>query len=290
VVGALQEQLENPEGTHFYTYFERIAHRKEVVREEWVGFWHNVPVHPPEMKAMYHTEIDATRFLQSETWAVSRFSCKGLFVLSDYLGRFFRDRVDVPVDVLYHPMGVPGVPFSPERFLANQNRMIVTVGHWMRRFKAIEHLRVKNYKVKALQRCGVGDYLYEGLDKSIVVLPRKTDEEFDWMMSENLVFLNFYDASANNTVVECIGGNTPLLVNPVPAVVEYLGEKYPLYYNNFDEASWKADNLDLVVAAHQYLKMMDKRRFQLDTFIDDFVNSSVYVDLPVNRRPKLKML
>jgi hypothetical protein len=55
---------------------------------------------------------------------------------------------------------------------------------------------------------------------------------YDNLLTENIVFLNLVDASAVNTIIECIARNTPLIVNRHPAVIELLGEKYPLYYEN----------------------------------------------------------
>lgn len=272
--------LNNPNGTHFYSYLEQIANRDETINEEWIGFFHNVPFHPIEMKGKYYMEIDAVRFIESRTWKESKKYCRGLFVLSNYLGEFFKTRVDVPVNVLYHPTGISTCLFDPYKFINNKQRMIVTVGHWMRRFESIEKLNVKKYK-KALQQCGVGSYLYDRVN--VLKLERKSDVEFDLMLSENLIFLDFYDASANNTIVECIGSNTPVLVNKIPAVVEYLGENYPLFYTDLNQASNMADDLNLVLSAHNYLKLMDKSKFQLDYFIDSFVDSNIYKSLPVNR-------
>ena len=46
---------------------------------------------------------------------------------------------------------------------------------------------------------------------------------------------------------------TPLLVNPLPAVREYLGDGYPLYYDDLDQAAALAQDLGRLRAAHQWL-------------------------------------
>jgi hypothetical protein len=43
--------------------------------------------------------------------------------------------------------------------------------------------------------------------------------------------MDLYDATSNNAIVECIIRNTPIIVNKLPGVVDYLGENYPLYFN-----------------------------------------------------------
>ena len=80
------------------------------------------------------------------------------------------------------------------------------------------------------------------------------DPAYDALLAENIAFLQLYDAGANNTVVECIARATPLLVNPLPAIVEYLGPNYPFYYESLAEAADKAMDLDLIERTHLYLR------------------------------------
>ena len=84
----------------------------------------------------------------------------------------------------------------------------------------------------------------------------------------NVVFLELLDASANNAVVECIVRNTPVVVNRHPAVEEYLGRDYPLFYDRFHQAAELLTD-EQIVAAHRYLKSMDKARFQGENFARD---------------------
>jgi hypothetical protein len=67
--------------------------------------------------------------------------------------------------------------------------------------------------------------------------------------------------------------NTPVLVNgDLDAVTEYLGEDYPLYHG-------KKVSLDNIKAAHDYLVAMDKTRFMISSFMNEFCSSSVYQSL-----------
>lgn len=105
---------------------------------------------------------------------------------------------------------------------------------------------------------------------SVTMLGHQSNEEYDALLSRSIVFLNLIDASAVNTLIECIARNTPVLVNPLPATIEYLGEKYPFFYHSMEEASAMATNTDLIHAAHKYLKAMDKTLLQITTFIKAF--------------------
>ena len=84
-------------------------------------------------------------------------------------------------------------------------------------------------------------------------------------------------ASANNAVIECIARGTPLLVNPLPAVVEYLGADYPFYFHSLEEAADKACRFDLVLKAHHHLMANPMRqRLGPDAFLRSFRQSAVY--------------
>jgi hypothetical protein len=90
------------------------------------------------------------------------------------------------------------------------------------------------------------------------------------MLASSIVFLDLIDTSANTSIIECIASSTPVLVNPLPAVVEYLGTKYPFYYDSIEEASEKINNKELIIEAHEYLLTMDKSNFKYSTFVSNF--------------------
>ena len=99
-------------------------------------------------------------------------------------------------------------------------------------------------------------------------------------LSENIMFAELYDASANNLVIECIVRNTPLLINPIEPVGEYLGREYPFFFSSHEEAVQKANNLDLVRQTHEYLKNHPiKEKLTGEFFLKSFKNSEIYNNL-----------
>jgi hypothetical protein len=95
-----------------------------------------------------------------------------------------------------------------------------------------------------------------------------TIEEYDNILSCNIVFIDLFDAAANNAVLECIIRNTPIIINKLEAVVEYLGNDYPLYFTNLNEINGLL-NIENITKAHEYLKKMDKTDITMDYFIKD---------------------
>lgn len=104
-------------------------------------------------------------------------------------------------------------------------------------------------------------------------------EEYDDLLAHNLVFIKLVDASACNTIIECIVRNTPILVNRLPAVEEYLGIEYPLYYETLEEASAILDNFKQIEEGYKYLQKMNKDFLRIETFIKNLLSSELYKGL-----------
>ena len=51
----------------------------------------------------------------------------------------------------------------------------------------------------------------------------------------SIVFIKLIEASAVNTLIECIMRHTPIVINRLPPIVELLGKDYPLYYDEIEE-------------------------------------------------------
>jgi len=97
---------------------------------------------------------------------------------------------------------------------------------------------------------------------------------YDALLTMNLVFLHLVDGSAINTLLECVVRCTPIIVNRHPAVVEVLGEDYPLYYTIPPGSSQPSPSVhqllsrpDAIWEAHKYLCKLDKTPYRMTTFI-----------------------
>ena len=117
---------------------------------------------------------------------------------------------------------------------------------------------------------------------SVEVLDRLTNDEYDQLLTENIVFVNLVDAAAVNTLIECIVRSTPIVINRLPATEEYLGNRYPLFYDSIDEIPALLSNFSRVFRAHQFLKNLDKQKYTIEYFIESLVSSSMYQELSVS--------
>ena len=105
---------------------------------------------------------------------------------------------------------------------------------------------------------------------SVSVLSQLTNEDYDNLLTSNIVFLNLVDASAVNTVMECIVRNTVLVVNRHPALEEVLGVDYPGFYDNLSEAADILSDIKNIYAIYNHLVDIPKEQFTLDVFLSKF--------------------
>lgn len=120
--------------------------------------------------------------------------------------------------------------------------------------------------------------LLQRLDESVVLFPTLSDKDYDDLLSKNLVYVDLWDAAAVNTLLECIVRNTPIFIKRLPAVVEILGEDYPLLFDSKEEALGKM-SLAEVEKAHHHLVQLDKTLFTGEAFIDSIVRGEIYQTL-----------
>ncbi len=258
----------------------------------WAGICH-VPTAIPEWLPEMLRRQFFPYYSLSPAWLCAVPACVGLFALSEAHARELRASTGLPVCTLLHPTEIPSLQWSMDRFLANRRRKVVQIGWFLRKLHAIFQARFPGYEKVFLSLKGqrhVEDYFAREEEyllgrgefrkqmlETATTLPYVSNREYDALLSENIAFLDLYGASANNAVIECIARGTPLLVNPLPAVREYLGNSYPLYYSSYEEAERKASDLDLLHEAHLCLRSPQLReKISAQTFLRTFMSSTVY--------------
>ncbi len=207
------------------------------------------------------------------------------------------------------PAGSTATTFTWPKLLANSERLAVHVGAWMRDPRFLAGLSLPPTNALRLRKAVLGAAAAvapspspssplppldggppyasarggptaigapltpeEAAAGDVQLLPPATAAQYDAMLQGNVVFLNLVDASAVNTVLECVARNTPVIVNRLPALEEVLGTRYPGFYSTPQQA------LDLLtkfiglaaapLAMHTYLTRLDKRPLQRAAFVD----------------------
>jgi len=274
------QPLARPGGVLFDDFIEQIfcyepdSHAHE---EPWVGIFHHPPNMPPFMKRTHALSA----MIQTNAWKRSRPHLIGAIALSDYVANYLAEVVGVPTATIKHPTEVPSLRWSPELYRTNPEKQLIQIGWYLKNSQLIyqvpespEHRRVRLFSTDS--------FLHE-YDKKVArhwktlgtrraIEPWRVIEQclvtaarYDVLLSENVVVIELLDASANNVVIECIARSTPIVVNRHPAVVEYLGDGYPLYFSDPGEIPGLL-NEERVVSAHMYLESLDKSWLSAEAF------------------------
>lgn len=315
-------------------------------KKNWMGFIHHT-------FDTTMSDYNCYTLLKSDEFIKSLSYCKGLIVLSHYLGDKLKKELDifelnVPIYVMCHPSEVISNKFTYSNFLKNKEKKLLHVGGWLRNIYSFYNLSIntvkhdkkfnllncfvpfiKNASIKKVAirgkgmtnyypsdnfLCNLEDFLekpgsicdapkncsqdaqancsqgaitniwykkfYEDIKSkicSVSVINFIENKDYDKLLSENIIFLNLIDASAVNTIIECIMRNTPIIVNKIDPVVELLGPHYPMYYNNGDYYSINEQvkhllTYETIEKTTKYLQIMDKKRFHIDYFVNELIN------------------
>lgn len=190
-------------------------------------------------------------------------SCAAIIVFSEHTARGWRavrakHFLNFKVHVFKHPTEIPTKYFSLSNYENNQQKTLYQIGSQMRRIETIARIDFPNKcwlpgRPEAQIRKLISNAEKEAFE-GVSVSEHLSDREYDSVLTENIVLLDVIDASANNTVIECMLRTTPLLARKHPAIVEYLGNDYPFYFENIEEANRKVSNDDLLEQTHQYMQ------------------------------------
>lgn len=132
----------------------------------------------------------------------------------------------------------------------------------------------KNFPIN-IENLNMLTEIAEDNHNSVQMIERVSNQQYDQLLCNNIVFIDLIEASACNTLIECIVRNTPIIINKIPAVVELLGDQYPLYFTNLKDVNNLLD-LENIRAGHKYLKKLDKTPYEIKSFVDTFIKSKIF--------------
>ncbi|SEO24335.1 Glycosyl transferase family 2 [Gemmobacter aquatilis] len=250
--------------------------------EDWIGILH-VPFDAPDW---YGPAVSPERFFDTDLWRASRPQCRGIITLCADLERDLKVvDPDLPTLSVLHPTELDVRMFDHAAYRARPR--VVQVGDWLRRLQGIHRLRAWGHERIMLMKGQTQGYLDaeiarfgDYLDPAVDVRHMVPNDEYDALLSSSVVICLMYATAANNVIVECLARATPLLVNPLPAVIEYLGFDYPLYACDVAEADALLAQPEKIAEAHAYLLL---RRQAIDLtysgFCRDIAASGLYAGL-----------
>ncbi len=243
--------------------------------QPFVGFFHYPPDDDLPSFVSKSSSIRYDRMFATDAWRESVQNLRCGIAMTRHLASWLRGHLDVPIYEVKHPTCTMVSQWSAKRFL--ENPKLIQVGAFYRDTRAICNFGAALFRLRLLDLSydwiGRWDQLIaehigpSTLPESVYHIGRVSDSDYDEYLSCSVVISRFLAASASNVVVECIARKTPLIVNRIPAIEEYLGVDYPLYYEFIER--FPSELVERALAAHAYLKSLPCDWLSHNSFIAD---------------------
>jgi hypothetical protein len=173
-----------------------------------------------------------------------------------------------------HPIEITGTENTFDFALFCQNKQIYHIGWWLRNFQSFINFKIPNEFNKTILIKKGFEEEWNTLSKrfdtnDITIIKEVNNHEYEKIFVNSCMYLDLEDTTANNVILECIKFNTPVIVRKIPAVIEYLGVNYPLYFENEKDLHIleSADYLcSMINKTTIYLQNMDKSHILCEAF------------------------
>jgi hypothetical protein len=271
------------------------------LQSKWIGILHTTPKVPNFLKDI----LALNKTLVNKSFKLSLSNCVALITLTKYQKEYtekwlFNKGSYVPNIIdLKHPISTLTSEFNLDSFINQSKYNIVLLGQQLRKITDLLYIEKTDIINNKVWLSGIKDenVRYNIVKKEItgrnlpeqylneffttIILPYLNSfEEYDKLIQSSIIILPLYDAAANNSVLECIISNTPFFVEKNKGTEEYLGNDYPLFFNEIHEINAIIANKSILIQkyaeAHKYLKNIDKAQFRYNKFYSDilkFINN-----------------
>ena len=251
------------------------------INKNWVGI-----IHDPEDTYLYYKKKN---IINNNNFKKSLPFCKGLFCMSHNLKKWIIKKIkpNFFIEVLYHPLSNKNLEeFDIDKY--KKKKSIIQVGNWLRKTYAIFKLDININKEILPFNKRIKNELKYFLNRDKIVLTEKeinsvkkilplSDNDYNKIFSNKIIFLYLYSSTANNVIMECIKSNNPIIINRLESIEAYLGKEYPLFYNDLSEVKLLLKNDNLILKAYKYLKNMDKTKFSKKEMINTINNKLLHL-------------
>jgi hypothetical protein len=287
VLRSLQPQFDDNAVVVFDDFLEktvcnqRIGLDRHIHKSPWVGICH-YPFDAPEWYETEHLQDLPNR----DSWSQSLAHLRLCITLGENLAGWVQHHWNVNCVCIKHPTETPTLTWTEEHFRENEKPLLLQVGWYLRNTHAIFQVDAPSFLTKAWLRSRreIADINHarcqehfhtERVRKGYVRQIEPVDnDEYDRLLSENAIFVELITSVANNTVIECIARNTPIVVNRLAGPKYYLGEEYPLFYDNLSEIRSIVTE-ERIMIAHEYLSKLDKAWIDGSAFRNSLVKACV---------------
>lgn len=236
----------------------------------WVGIVHAVATDPDKL---HHHNIH--NFVQNSWFLQNKNKCVKLLTLCKYTADILQNLVDIPVAYTYHPKTCE-TSFNIQKYFTNP--VLNQAGFHTRNIKKFAELNTKIkkqiYADKEWNKNVINKYLYNKSHNIEINSIFLNDKDYIANLVCGIGFAYYSDVAASNSLLEYIATNTPIITNKLPAVVEYIGKDYPLFYEDIQhDPDYYLLDEKYIAGCSNYLKERSTLdMFTIDKFKQDLLN------------------
>lgn len=244
---------------------------REKVRKPFIAFFHQV---------VGNYERSLENIFHSELWMHNKMYFLGGFVFSNFQKNYLKSiRCDRNIHLVVHPTRMNVKRWSFAKYMEKQIFLHVGVHCRNVNFFLNTARRRKNKDKYQMLVARNEDYemnVASCKQSGVEVVKRLDSTAYQEVLASSVIFINLIDAAANNTILECIARGTPILINAVGGVKEYVGNDYPLLYSDMSHAQHLIGtikkNPEILKKTHQHLLSL-RHKYTNKQFISTIKNA-----------------
>jgi len=272
------QQLDTGDGILFNDFMEQSftcsAHVSSVLQQPWIAMSHLPPVAVKPFCARGFTQYDS---LPGSAEAIH--NLRGICTMSKYLAKQLGIVCDVPIHTIKYPTDTNVTQFSINRYCRTPH--LVHIGWYLKNpwlLWQIQQPRYAGNKIYVRPQNTSGEHIRSFIDPKqwgrplyddVTCVDRLNGEQYDELLECSVIAVEYFDVAASTLVTEAIARCTPLLARRHPSLVEYLGENYPMFFDDIRECGVLLHPAN-VLKTHEHLHNMDKDFLSIDNFIEQF--------------------
>lgn len=232
---------------------------------QWVGILHSL--------TSESREFNLNRFFSSRVYNKCRDNCMLLLTTSEHSRKYCLSKTSIPVKTLLHPKPDTGHYFDLDFYLTQP--ILRHSGFFGRNIEYFISFNSNIQKVIYCDRPNRSKIYLNSLKNNQNIIFRDgylQAEDYINIFTRSIGFSFYDDCSASTAILEHIMTHTPVLVNRIPAIEEYLGKDYPMYIDDLPKNTDKLliDRIFLQEVSDYLLVRSKKKELSVQYFIDFF--------------------
>ena len=236
----------------------------------WVGIVH----FPTDGAPLIHPNINSKEVIKYINSSDIKDKCSGLITLTSKAQKVLSKLTDIPIYRAWHPKCVDGYKFNFNKYFKQPS--LQHPGKAYRNFYPFFNLDTdlpKSINIEPENLWLIDSTLeLHGKKRSDYKVKISTkfhnNKKYIKQLSQSIGFGYYYDCEASNSILEHLMTNTPIVVNRLPSIEEYLGKDYPMYYENIShDPDTFLYNKKFIKEVESYLfSRSQMKEFSLDFF------------------------